>query len=271
MRIALVIVVAVASLWLLAAGRTTAPAESQAPIRIASVSIQYTYMGWGYVDERFHLVPARNGMGFVMRWTDKDGARHAEQRVATDKVMALFAAARAPRIDRATGLGLVQQRAMAPETIARIRNRRFDALARDCSPLQQRQWRAAQATSDSVRTELEQLYRETIPWTDDSPSMTVRIVPERGAPLVFHSQSQKPFMLAWIYGLPGGRRDEEMDGPEATWSLPLSDALVEILPAMSPARKRLAREQLVRVLARNLERRSPLSCPQDRGNAYAGS
>ncbi|MEL4892578.1 hypothetical protein PQU63_09150 [Xanthomonas protegens] len=214
MRIALVIVVAVASLWLLAAGRAAAPAGRQESIRIAAVSIQYTYMGWGYVDERFHLVPARNGAGFVMRWTDKDGARHAEQLVATDKVMALFAAARAPRVDRATGLGVVQQRAMAPETIARIRSRLF--AARDCSPLQQRQWRAAQATAGSVRTELEQLYRETIPWTDDSPSMTVRIVPERGAPLVFHSQSQKPFMLAWIHGMPGGRRDEEMDGPKAT-------------------------------------------------------
>ncbi|KMM75638.1 hypothetical protein ACP93_10165 [Xanthomonas sp. NCPPB 1128] len=269
MRIALVIAVAVASLWLLVVEGAAAPAGQQDPIRIASVSIQYTYMGWGYVDERFHLVPARNGMGFIMRWTDKDGTGHAEQQVATDKVMALFAAARAPRIDRATGLGVVQQRAMAPATIARIRNRLF--AARDCSPLQQRQWRAAQATADSVRTELEQLYRETIPWTDDSPSMTVRIVPERGAPLVFHSQSQKPFMLAWIHGMPSGRRDEEMDGPKATWSLPLSDALVEILPALSPARKRLAREQLVKVLARNLERRSPLSCSQDRGNAHAGS
>ncbi|WP_295953742.1 hypothetical protein [uncultured Xanthomonas sp.] len=269
MRIALVIVVAVASLWLLAAGRAAAPARRQAPVRVASVSIQYTYMGWGYVDERFQLVPARNGVGFIMRWSDKDGARHAEQRVATDKVIALFAAARAPRIDRATGLGVVQQRAMAPATIARIRNRLF--AARDCSPLQKRQWRAAQATAGSVRAELERLYRESMPWTDDSPSMTIRIVPERGPPLELHSQSQKPFMLAWIQGLPGGRRDEEMDGPEATWSMPLSDALVEILPALSPARKRLAREQLVRVLARNLERRSPLSCLQDRGNAHAGS
>ncbi|MBO9830575.1 hypothetical protein J7373_20170 [Xanthomonas sp. A2111] len=268
MRIALVIAVAVASLWLLAAGRAVAPAGRQEPVRVASVSIQYTYMGWGYVDERFHLVPARNGIGFVMRWTDKEGTRHPEQPVATDKVMALFAAARAPRVDRATGLGVVQQRAMAPETIARIRNTLF--AARDCSPLQQRQWRAAQATAGSVRTEFEQLYREAIPWTDDSPSMTVRIVPERGAPLVFHSQSQKPFMLAWIHGMPGGRRDEAMDGPTATWSLPLSDALVEILPALSPARKRLAREQLVGVLARNLERRSPSSCSQDRGNAHAG-
>ncbi|MBO9874477.1 MULTISPECIES: hypothetical protein [Xanthomonas] len=262
------VVIALASLCLFAAGRAQAPVRRQEPIRVASVSIQYTYMGWGYVDERFHLVPARNGMGFVMRWTDKEGAKHAEQRVATDKVMALFAAARAPRIDRATGLGVVQQRVMAPETIARIRNTLF--AAGDCSPLQQRQWRAAIATAGSVRTALERLYRETIPWTDDSPSMTVRIVPEHGAPLVFHSQSQKPFMLAWIHGMPGGRRNEEMDGPKATWSLPLSDALVEILPALSPARKRLAREQLVGVLARNMERRSPLSCSQDRGNAHAG-
>ncbi|WP_295927392.1 hypothetical protein [uncultured Xanthomonas sp.] len=269
MRIALVIVVAVASLWLLAAGRTTAPAGRQATVRVASVSIQYTYMGWGYVDERFQLVPARNGVGFIMRWADKDGARHAEQRVATDKVMALFAAARAPRIDRATGLDVLQQRAMAPATIARIRNALF--VDRNCPPLQQRQLRAAQVNGDGVRDALERLYGETIPWTDDSPSMTVRIVPERGAPLEFHSQSQKPFMLAWIHGMPGGRRDQEMDGPEATWSLPLSDALVEILPALSPARKRLAREQLVRILARNLEHRSPLSCSQDRGNAHAGS
>ncbi len=268
MRIALVIVVAVASLWLLAAGRAAAPAGRQAPIRIASVSIQYTYMGWGYVDERFHLVPARNGMGFVRRWTGQDGARHAEQRIATDKVMALFAAARAPRIDRATGLDVLQQRAMAPATIARIRNALF--VDRDCPPLQQRQLRAAQVNGDGVRDALERLYGETIPWTDDSPSMTIRIVPERGAPLELHSQSQKPFMLAWIHGMPGIRRDEAMDGPKATWSLPLSDALVEILPALSPARKRLAREQLVRVLARNLERRSPLSCLQDRGNAHAG-
>ncbi|WP_267123027.1 hypothetical protein [Xanthomonas sacchari] len=183
--------------------------------------------------------------------------------------MALFAAARAPRIDRATGLDVLQQRAMAPATIARIRNALF--VDRDCPPLQQRQLRAAQVNGDGVRDALERLYGETIPWTDDSPSMTIRIVPERGAPLVFHSQSQKPFMLAWIHGVPGIRRDEAMDGPEATWSMPLSDALVEILPALSPARKRLAREQLVRVLARNLERRSPLSCSQDRGNAHAGS
>ncbi|MCI2261483.1 hypothetical protein [Xanthomonas indica] len=269
MRIALVIVVAVASLWLLAAGSTTAPTGRQEPIKIASISIHYTYMGWGYVDEVFHLVPARNGMGFVMRWTDEDGVRHAEQRVATDKVTALFAAARAPRIDRATGLGVLQQRAMAPATIARIRNALF--VDRDCSPLQQRQLRAVQVNGDGVRDALEQLYRQTMPWTDDSPSMTVRIVPERGAPLVFHSQSQKPFMLAWIRGMPVGRKDEEMDGQKATWSLPFTDALVEILPALSPARKRLAREQLVRVLARNLERRSPLACSQDRGNAHARS
>ncbi|MCC4590172.1 hypothetical protein LL974_03360 [Xanthomonas campestris pv. cannae] len=268
MRNALVVVIASASFCLFAADRTQAPGRQQNSIKIASVSIHYTYMGWGYVDEMFHLVPARNGMGFVMRWTNKDGARHAEQRVATDKVMALFAAARAPRIDRATGLDVLQQRAMAPATIARIRNTMF--AARDCSPLQQRQWRAAQATAGSVRTELEQLYRETIPWTDDSPSMTVRIVPERGAPLEFHSQSQKPFMLAWIHGMPGVRRDGAIDGPKATWSLPLSDALVEILPALSPARKRLAREQLVRALARNLERRSPLSCSPYRGDAHAG-
>ncbi len=268
MRNALVVVIALASFCLFAAERAQAPARQQNPIKIASVSIHYTYMGWGYVDEVFYLVPARNGMGFVMRWTDEDGARHAEQRVATDKVMALFAAARAPRIERATELDVLQQRAMEPATIARIRNALL--VDRNCPPLQQRQLRAVQVNGDAVKDALEQLYRETMPWTDDSPSMTIRIVPERGAPLEFHSQSQKPFMLAWIQGMPGGRRDQEMDGPEATWSLPLSDALVEILPAMAPARKRLAREQLVMILARNLERRSPLACSQDRGNAHAG-
>ncbi|WOS40515.1 hypothetical protein [Xanthomonas rydalmerensis] len=260
MRIALVIAVAVASLWLLAAGSVAAPAGRQVPIRIVSVSIQYTYMGWGYVDERFHLVPARNGMGFIMRWTDNDGTRHAEQQVATDKVMALFAAARAPRIDRATGLGELQQRAMAAETITKIRNALF--VAPNCSPLQQRQLRAAQANGDNVRGALEQIYREPISWTDDDPSMTVRIVLERGVPMEFYSQSQKPFMLSWIQGKPVFGRDEDMNGPRATWSLPLSDALAEILPATSPARKRLARKQLVTVLARNLERGAPTSCPQ---------
>ncbi|MCI2246590.1 hypothetical protein L3067_18415 [Xanthomonas sp. PPL568] len=260
MRSVLFVVIVLASFCLFAADRAQAPAGRQDPIRIASVSIHYTYMGWGYIDEVFHLVPARDGVGFVMQWTDHDGARHAEERIATDKVAALFAAARAPRIDRTTALGALQQRAMEADTVTRIRNALF--VAPNCSSLKQRQLRAAQANGDSVRDALEQLYREPVSWTDDDPSMTVRVVPERGAPLEFYSQSQKPFMLSWIHGKPVFGRDQDMNGPAATWSLPLSDALAEILPAGSPARKRLARKQLVTVLARKLEDRVSASCPQ---------
>jgi hypothetical protein len=203
---------------------------------IKAIHIDYQYMGWGSLEEKFVIVPTGAGGAFVLRghYSAQRGTQfEIEDEVSPQLVQTFLDEAQAPAWSRSEGIYALMQRidrgalrrAEPDHTIPPSRCTRSEL--QQLAKLHVRRRRVIGLVDD--------YYGQGISWTDDYPFAVVQIHRHDGSIRVMSSRSQKAMMLPWDSGLP-------TDWPRPSgenWSLPLSRSLQALLPPSSRMYERL--------------------------------
>ena len=232
---------------------------------VQSIQIQYLHGPLPQVEELHALRPGAGRRAFVRRsqLSDPSGQHDATvESVPVQRVGELLWAVSTSPWSRARGVEAVARRVRPARLLEQAQGYPQQSLA-GCTPQQQTQRLRKLARGGALRAQVEGYYDDG-GWTDDAPAIRVRIVYENGTVQVVHSHSQKLQMLPWIVGEPGpdpSRLPWSAPPVDATqlWSVPISQAVLRLLPADSAAVTRLgARED--QPLARHLVRSVHADC-----------
>lgn len=218
--------------------RTTAPAVSPDVANVQAIRVDYQYMGWGFTQEGFTLMPAGNGSDFILlRRLKKGGEPHdTGKRVPRGAVEELLATASASAWSRERGVRAVAG-ALRHDGVTDARPF-TDASPDACTPQQLKRVARAFVRRRGIVSLTDVHYGQGLSWTDDYPYIRLEIHFRDSPPLRMYSDSQKPMMLPWYSGAPS-------DSPPASdqnWSVALSHALQGVLPSDSSAYERLGIE-----------------------------
>jgi hypothetical protein len=203
---------------------------------LEELRIDYTWMGWGSIEEHFTVTPDVASGGFTLRGSYQ-GPRGERVEVEAPAL---------PR-DVATFIGLATSpewtRAAAMHAVARRLDRRalgaFHPASRlpvpPCTDEELHRLARRHFGRTSLVTLVDDYYGRGNTWTDDYPSLVVQ-ARWRDKPLfVMTSRSQKGGMLPWHMGIPA----ESPVTATGNWSVPLSASVQSLLPPASHAYKRL--------------------------------
>lgn len=212
------------------------------------IEIEYLHGPVPQVGERYSLRPGAGRRAFVRR-SQRDA--HSGQEATIDPVPAqrvgeLLWALSATPWPRERGVETVARRVRPTRLLAQVARNPLQALAR-CTPEQQAQRLRTLARGGALRAQVEGYYDQAA-WADDHAALRVRIHYDNGTVRVVHSQSQKLQMLPWIVDEPVPDparlpRSASLASATQLWSVPVSQAVLRLLPEGSAARTRLgARE-----------------------------
>lgn len=255
------------ALMLASTGCSRGPVERRASVDasdIQDIRIDYQHRGWGSIEEQFSLAPAADGASFVLRASYFDGRKwheDVEQSVPVPEVTKLAVMVSMPALPREAGVRVVAA------TVARARifeprpSLRIPPLP--CTQQELQRLERLIVRRQGVASLVDQHYGEGMSWTDDYPYVVLQIRFRDGSTLRRYSNSQKAMMLPWYRGDP-------ITSPPASdqdWSLPLSQALREVLPPRSGLYERLGGNDLPFHLNRQVSYQAGRECEAMRSAA----
>lgn len=217
---------------------------------VQSIEIEYRYGPLPQIEERYALRPGAGRRTFVRRSQHdaQSGQEATVDPVPAQRVGELLWALSATPWPRERGVEAVARRVRPVRLLAQVTEYPLQALP-GCTPEQQAQRLRKLARGGALRAQVAGYYSQAA-WADDSPALRVRIRYDNGTVRVVHSQSQKLQMLPWIVEEKGpdpSRLSRPASPASATqrWSVPVSQAVLRLLPEGSAARTRLsAREDV---------------------------
>lgn len=215
------------------------PPQGTALQDVRAVEIRYSYSGWERAEEVHRLRPGEGRRTFVRRSQldmDGDGPVTIDS-IPAQRVGELLWALSAPAWTRERAVEAVARR-VRPREVLRDAATSASTRVPACTTRQIQDQMHRLLGHARLREVLQDYYTGGI-WTDDSPVMHVVIEYGNAPPQILSSRSQKLMMLPWTEGEPSA-------GPGAapqTWSVPVSQALVRLLPEASKAAARLDARQ----------------------------
>lgn len=223
------------------------PADAPHPVSlqdVQSIEIHYRLGPWDQVDEVHRLRPGGSRRAFVRHSQIGQGAAAADEAVPAQRVGELLWALSAPPVTRARGVEAVARRVRPAQVLVQA-----SALPRPdpaaCTARDRERHLRDGLRGAALRRQLEAYYGPS-GWTDDAPALQVVVHYEHAPAQVFHSYSQKLQMLPWV-------REGSAAGagaPVELWSVPVSQALLRLLPPSSAAAQRLAAREDVHLVGR---------------------
>ncbi len=247
------------SWWLALAGLCmTAPVLAAEPS--LRIDIEYRWLGWGDVQEHWHI--ERDARGVTTRvdaalpMTRRDG-QHVTLPAAA--VSAFEAAIDAAPVTMAVAVDEVARR-LDRAAITRLDPTMTRSPAPSCGFAQRQAWARKTLTEVELRKRVQQqLSPESGLWTDDYPTISVTVRRKGRPPVAFVSTSQKALMLPWKQTPMGHSQSIDIGSLPAQWRPALSDAVIALLPPGEKSRARFHPEWLQERLRLHLER-DALAC-----------
>ncbi|MCC7634182.1 hypothetical protein [Stenotrophomonas rhizophila] len=215
------------------------PADAPHPVslqEVRSIRIEYRHGPLHPVEEVYQLRPGASRRAFARRSLVAGGAQAgtADDVVPAQRVGELLWALSAPPVARERGVEAVARRVRPAQVLAQASALNAQGKLSCSAGDRPRHLRAA-LRGGALRRQVDGYYGPSR-WSGDAPSLRVVIDYEHAPALVFHSQSQKLQMLPWT-------REDPVAGtnaPVTFWSVPVSQALLRLLPPSSEAARRLA-------------------------------
>jgi len=188
---------------------------------VRMIDIYYQHTGWGFQSDHFRL-EIGEGDAMSRTWFDVPDVPDHERMIAPadsidfDAVVAFVHYLNQPNIAKDAGISALSRTISMRD--ADKGGAGFIGYPSACNAALEREYLRRLRDRREIRKALESSYEREITWTDDYPSMEIRVSFDDGSEVSLQSRAQSALMLPW-----------RKDGVE-TWDYRLADAIANLLP-----------------------------------------